>query len=146
MSNVNTTVARIEEILASHGMVLVNEAKVSTGEYPFLGQKQVKAVLEADYDLQEQVIVLMHQLQTEQEQSKRDTEVRNKVGFMSSHAWHGSRIAEALQAGAILEHDDIARVSKMAVVYSKQMAVQLRRLALVRDPKLAGLAAQFSAN
>jgi hypothetical protein len=59
---------------------------------------------------------------------------------------HPGRIAEALQAGAILEQEDIERVSKIAKVYSKQLSVQLRRLALVRDPKLAGLAAQFSAN
>jgi hypothetical protein len=143
--SVNQLVSSIEEVLSGHGLQLVNASKVATGEYPFLSQKAIKPVLEQDFALQTLAVQLLHALQTEDEQLKRDTKERNRCGFMSSDAWHGSRIAEALNAGALLSDEDTARVSKIACKYSKQMSVQLRRLAIMRDPKLAGLAAVFSA-
>lgn len=146
MSKVNQLVSSLEVAFQSHGLQLVNQSKVATGEYPFLGQKAIKTVLDADADVQRLTVELLYQLQTEDEQAKRDTKERNKCGFMSSDAWHGSRIAQALEAGAMLNDEDEARVPKIACKYSKQLSVQLRRLALVRDPKLAGLAAVFSAS
>jgi hypothetical protein len=146
MSNVNALVSQLEEAFAAHGLQLVNQSKVATGEYPFIGQKAVKPVLESDSLVQSLTLQLLYQLQTEDEQATRDTKVKNKCGFMSSDAWHGSRIAQALEQGAMLTDEDQARLGKIASKYSKQLSVQLRRLALVRDPKLAGLAAVFSAS
>ena len=143
--SVNTTVAAIELTLEAHGLSLVNHSKVATGEYPFLSQKAIKPLLETSLPLQMLAIQLLHDLQTEDEQAKRDTKERNRCGFMSSDAWHGSRIAEMLNADAMLDGDDLARVPRIASKYSKQLSVQLRRLAIMRDPKLAGLAAVFSA-
>lgn len=143
--SVNQLVSSIEDVLSNHGLSLVNEGKVATGEYPFLSQKAIKPVLEGSFALQLLTVQLLHALQTEDEQLKRDTRDRNKVGFMSSDAWHGSRIAEAVSAGALLADEDSARVPRIACKYSKQLSVQLRRLAIMRDAKLAGLAAVFSA-
>ena len=113
--------------------------------YPFVGQKAVKAALESNEELQLLTVQLMHALQTEEEQKARDTEVRNKCGFMSSDAWHGSRIAETLAQGGELSLEDADRIPKIACKYSKQLTTQLRRFAMIDDPKLAAYAAVFSA-
>ncbi len=113
--------------------------------YPFVGQKAVKAALESNEELQLLTVQLMHALQTEEEQKARDTEVRNKCGFMSSDAWHGSRIAETLSQGGELSLEDADRIPKIACKYSKQLTTQLRRFAMIDDPKLAAYAAVFSA-
>ena len=146
MSNVNSLVSQLETAFEAHGLQLVNQSKVATGEYPFLGQKAIKTVLDLDSTVQRLTVELLYQLQTESEQSARDTKERNKCGFMSSDAWHGSRIAQMLEAGAMLGDEDEARIPKIACKYSKQLSVQLRRLAILRDARLAGLAAVFSAN
>lgn len=112
--------------------------------YPFIGEKAVRAALKEDYDLQELVVQMLFHLQTEAEQAKRDTETKNRCGFMSSDAFHGTRIAEALVHGECLEHEDIERVGRIATKYAKQTTVQLRRVAMQRDPRLASYAAVFS--
>lgn len=112
--------------------------------YPFVGQKAVKAVLEANEDIQLLTIRLLHALQTEAEQARRDTEVRNKAGFMSSDAYNGSRIAETLASGGELSYEDLERVPRIATKYSKQLTTQLRLHAMIADPKLAAYASVFS--
>lgn len=112
--------------------------------YPFIGEKSVRVALQADYDLQELVVQMLWHLQTAAEQASRDTESKNRAGFMSSDAWHGSRIAEILSQGGCLEHEDIERVGRIASKYAKQTTVQLRRVAMQQDPRLASYAAIFS--
>lgn len=112
--------------------------------YPFIGVKSVKSRLEADPEVQKATLVMLHFLQTESEQAKRDTEVKNLRGFMSSDAWHGSRIAERLIAGMEIAAEDEARIVKIASKYSKQLSVQLRRMAMVENPALASYAQLFS--
>ena len=112
--------------------------------YPFIGEKAVRKALQEDYDLQELVVCMLFHLQTQSEQDTRDTKEKNKAGFMSSDAWHGTRIAQKLVLGEILEHDEIERVQKISVKYAKQTTVQLRRVAMLEDPKLASYAAVFS--
>lgn len=112
--------------------------------YPFIGEKTVRAALQEDYDLQEAVVCMLYFLQTDAEQKARDTETKNRAGFMSSDAWHGSRIAESLTRGDCLEHEDIERVARIASKYAKQTTVQLRRIAMQQDPRLASYAAIFS--
>jgi hypothetical protein len=114
--------------------------------FPFVGVKTVKAKLEASFDLQKAVVCLMHHLQTEAEQNKRDTETRNKAGFMSSDAHSGSLLAEILEiyANYPLTEAESAKIVKIGSKYSKQLSIQLRRIAMISDPKLAAYAATFS--
>lgn len=136
-TNVNALVARIAEIIPP--------VVAQPPAYPFVGAKRVKEVLASNEEVQLLTIRLLHALQTESEQLARDTEVRNKAGFMSSDAWHGSRIAEVLGAGGELSIEDLERIPKIASKYSKQLTTQLRRFAMIDDPKLAAYAAVFSA-
>ncbi len=112
--------------------------------YPFIGEKTVRKALTEDYDLQEAVVCMLYFLQTESEQARRDTESKNKCGFMSSDAFNGTRIAETLIQDGVLSVEDCDRVPKIAMKYARQTTVQLRRMAMVNDPKLASYAAVFS--
>jgi len=112
--------------------------------YPFVGTKAVKRVLESDATFRLLTISLMWHLQTASEQAKRDTETLNKAGFMSSDAFVGSKLAEKLAAGVVLEGDELARADKIATKYSRQVCAQLRRVAMVADAKLASYAGTFS--
>ena len=136
LSSINTTMAflssKIEAVVAAPPM------------YPFVGVKAVKAKLEADPEIQKAVVCMLFHLQTEAEQAKRDTEVKNRCGFMSSDAWHGSRLAERLINEMGLTADDEAKIAKIATKYSKQLSVQLRRMAMIANPALAAYAVTFS--
>jgi hypothetical protein len=146
MSSVNSVVAAMVGILESdHGISLVNEAKVRSGEFPFPGVKAIKAALEQNDSLAIMTVVLMNHLQTEFEQQVRDTKDKNRVGFMSSQAKNGTRLAEMIDAGIDLEGKDLELALKIGRTYSKQVSVQLRRYAIVLNPLLSGLAAVFSA-
>ena len=123
----------------------INPVVAAPPAYPFVGVKAVKAVLTSTPEVQRATLCMLWHLQTETEQAKRDTEVRNKAGFMSSDAWHGSRIAERLACGMDITAEDEARIEKIASKYSKQLSVQLRRQAMVENPALAAYAVVFSA-
>ena len=112
--------------------------------YPFVGAKAVKAKLESSREARELAFVTLFHLQTEFEQEKQETKDRNKRGFMSSHAWHGSRIAKAMIAGETLSDEDSARIDEYAVRYSKQMTAALRSQAIADEPELGVTARQFS--
>ena len=123
----------------------INPVVAAPPAYPFVGVKAVKAELERNPEIQKAVVCMLWHLQTETEQAKRDTEVRNKAGFMSSDAWHGSRIAERLANGMELTGEDEAKIAAIACKYSKQLSIQLRRQAMVENPALAAYAVVFSA-
>lgn len=115
--------------------------------YPFVGKKRVKHLLEEDEELRIVAFITLYHLQTEDEQAARDTKHRNRRGFMSSHAWHGSRIAmELIEAEGrldALDPEDVDRVNKYAVSYSKQMANALRSYAIKQEPELGVSAGAF---
>jgi hypothetical protein len=112
--------------------------------YPFVGVKAVKARLEADPVVQEATVVMLYFLQTQDEQQAKDTHHKNKAGFMSSDAFTGTRLAEKLVNGLELEADEEDRVARIATKYSKQLSIQLRRVAMEQDPRLAAYAVTFS--
>lgn len=112
--------------------------------YPFIGAKTVKARLENDSEVRRVAFMTLFHLQTEHEQAVGDTKDRNKRGFMSSHAWHGARIAKAVLAGETLSSEDEAKIDEYAVRYSKQMAAALRSHAIAEEPELGVTARQFS--
>lgn len=121
----------------------INPVVAAPPAYPFVGEGRVKAALKSSPELQLATCALMYHLQTGHEQSRRDTEVRNKAGFMSSDAWHGTRIGELLASGQDISEEDRAWTARCEK-YSKQLTVQLRLLAMSADPKLAGYAGLFS--
>lgn len=119
-------------------------------QYPFIGKGAVKKILAEESPRGERVrtivVALMVHLQTEDEQTARDTKHKNKRGLMSSHAWHGTRIGRALAEGtplSALEPEDQDRVSKYGRVYSKQVAAALRAHAVACEPELGISAGAF---
>ncbi len=116
--------------------------KTSNG-YPFQTKREIKERIQADPDFAQECLLVIYQRQTDDEVAAKDTKWKNKMGFMSSHAVHGTRIAEAVLAGDWIEDEDRARIAAMAVRYSKQLAAHFRQISLRNNPELAGQAAKF---
>lgn len=112
--------------------------------YPFVGVKAVKARLEADPTVQQATIAMLYFLQTDDEQQAKDTHHKNRAGFMSSDAHTGTKLAEKLILGLELSPDEEDRMARIATKYSKQLSVQLRRVAMEQDARLAAYAVTFS--
>lgn len=119
------------------------KAKKEPRSYPFLTKAQIAASIEADFSFACNVICILHDRQTTFEQEQKTTLNKNRRGFMSSHAVHGSRIAELLKKGEALSPEDQDRVAEIAPRYTKQMAEHFRNEAIAADPTLAEKAACF---
>jgi hypothetical protein len=113
--------------------------------YPFLTRAQVQERL-TDPTFRHTAMVMLFQKQTEHEQATSTTVLKNRVGFMSSHAVHGTRIAKALLAGETLSDEDEGRVCSIAPRYSRQIALFMRQDAIVANPELKAVAGIFSAD
>jgi hypothetical protein len=113
--------------------------------YPFMTKATIVAKLADSETFRNQAMIILLNLQTAHEQSVNETIVKNRQGFMSSHAVHGTRIAKALVQGAELSDEDRARVSSIAPRYSRQLAVHFRAQAIAERPELAAVAGIFSA-
>jgi hypothetical protein len=114
--------------------------------YPFVTKAQIKAQLETDAEYRHQAMVILFTLQTEYEQQTSTTLNKNRQGFMSSHAVHGTRIARLIKAGEPLSAEDEARVDAIAPRYSRQLAVFWRAKEIADNPALKAVAALFSAD
>ena len=110
--------------------------------YPFMTKNQIKERLSADPTFRCQAMVILYTLQTAFEQSTESTLNRNRQGFMSSHAVHGSRVAKKIKAGEQLSSEDWDRVNTIAPRYSRQLACYLRAQAVADQPAHAGGADQ----
>lgn len=110
--------------------------------YPFVTKAQIAASLQ-DYGVACAAMVVLFERQTAFEQETSSTLNKNRRGFMSSHAVHGTRIARALKAGEALPEEDVARVLAIAPRYTRQLAEHFREAALAADPELAEKAACF---
>jgi hypothetical protein len=113
--------------------------------YPFTSKSTIKARLEADPEYRKQAIVTLFQKQTEWEQAAKATRDRNRVGFMSSHAVHGSKIALKLIAGEALSEEEVSKMDSIVTHYSKQLARFAREDAVRENPALEAVARLFSA-
>lgn len=111
--------------------------------YPFLTKAQIGARIESDFGFACEVIGILYQRQTQHEQDTKSTLSKNRRGFMSSHAVHGSRIAQLLASGSPLNDEDKARVAEIAPRYTKQMADHFRAEAIRENPELEAQAACF---
>jgi hypothetical protein len=144
MNNETTTQAAETTTQATEAKpAKAKKAKKEPRNYPFLTKAQILDRIQNDFSFACQVICILHDRQTEWEQENKATLDRNRRGFMSSHAVHGSRIAVALKNGEILSPEDQVRVDEMAPRYTKQMAGHFREEAIKADPTLAEKAACF---
>lgn len=115
----------------------------NTNQYPFTTKKDIAAQLATDPEACKKALVVLFNRQTSHEQDTASTLSRNRAGFMSSHAVHGTRLAKAIIAGEDLSDEDLARCQTIAPRYSKQLAAQARREALEANPDLAAAGAVF---
>jgi hypothetical protein len=118
----------------------------TTNNYPFTTKSSIKSQLDTSPEYRREVMVLLYQLQTYHEKSTNSTLVRNRVGFMSSHAVNGSKIAKKLLAGETLTDEETAKMDAIAPRYSRQLAVHYRTEMMAKNPELARIAKLFSAN
>ncbi len=117
--------------------------KPAPRNYPFMTKAQISAKIEADFGFACQAIEILYDRQTKHEQDTKSTLNKNRRGFMSSHAVHGSRIAQLIRSGAVLEDADKDRVMEIAPRYTKQLAEHFRSAAIEANPALAEQAACF---
>jgi len=116
--------------------------------YPFLTKREIKERATTDYGFACDCLMVIFARQTDDEVVDKETRWKNRIGFMSSHAVHGTRIAQLLLNGERLEDEDEERVWAMAPRYSKQLADHFRRIALKKahaegDQALIDQAAKF---
>jgi len=111
--------------------------------YPFRSKAQILAQLASDPAFQLSCLVILFNRQTAYEQTSETTLNRNRAGFMSSHAVHGSRIAKKHLAGEELTAEDLGRVEAIVSRYSTQLAKHFRNEAVAANPELAKVGAVF---
>lgn len=105
-----------------------------TNSYCFVTKAQVKArIEEGEPSFLLTCLAILYRRQTEDEQMTKDTKYKNKRGFMSSHAVHGTRIAESVaqyddpdEAWASLSEADRGRVEAIVPRYVKQLTGHFR--------------------
>jgi hypothetical protein len=145
-STIEFLASKIETVICRNGK-----------NYPFVGEKGVRAHLSSSQELKVANAFLMYFLQTESEQAKRSTEDKNRRGLMSSHAKTCSAVITALQNGIPEEELEIelradgfefsdvsAYLTHIGGRYAKQLSVVLRDHAISKEPELAACAALFS--
>ena len=120
-----------------------NTTPVSTNNYPFTTKAQIKANLDSSFDARCAALVTIFKHQTPLEQGVSKTLSSNRVGFMSSHAVNGSKLATKIMTGEELDNTEVELVNKIAPRYSRQLAVLERNAALAANPELAEAASVF---
>jgi hypothetical protein len=114
--------------------------------YPFVTKSSLKARLASEPLFRHQTMVILLALQTQHEQDTSTTLNKNRQGFMSSHAVHGTRIAKAIKAGEPISAEDEDRIDAIAPRYTRQLAVYFRAKAIAENPALQAVAKMFSAS
>jgi len=115
----------------------------SANLYPFVTKAQLKARLESEPAFRREAMTILLALQTEGEQATEQTIVKNRQGFMSSHAVNGTRIAKKIRAGEEITAEDEILIDKIAPAYSRQLSVYYRAKALAEQPALRAIASVF---
>ena len=98
----------------------------SSNTYPFQTKAQIKArIAESDAFVCECVQILQAR-QTASEQETGTTSVKNRAGWMSSHAVPMGKLAAKLTAGEDLTADEVSKSRDAVGHYSKQLAAAFR--------------------
>ncbi len=122
------------------------EATTKTAtSYPFASKAQIKARLEEEPQYRYEAMVLLFTMQTQYEQETAKTRSKNRIGFMSSHSVHGTRIAKLIIASEPIDMEDEVRILQIAPRYSRQLAAHLRAQEIAAKPELQEIARIFSA-
>ena len=116
------------------------KAKVS---YPFETKAQIAAKIAASDEYTVAALCQLHPWQTAHEQETKTTEIKNRRGFMSSHAVNGSKLAEKTKSGEGFTVEEMDKARSIVCRYTRQLAVASREDALAADPSLAATAAIF---
>jgi len=111
--------------------------------YPFESKGSILARVAASDSFMLQCLCQLHSWQTEHEQATKSTVVRNRRGFMSSHAVNGSKLAEKALSGETLTSEEMDKARSITVRYGKQLAAGCREAAIAASPELARTAAIF---
>ena len=136
----------MENTTNANATIEATSATKTANSYPFMTKAALKERLTTDTRFALSCCVIMQQRQTEYEQAKETTIVRNRQGWMSSHAVWGGRVARAVAAAddaLEIDADLINRGCEMISHYSKQLAEHFRNEKLAADPALAAKTACF---
>lgn len=82
----------------------------------------LKVQLANDASAVEKAMVLLAQRQTEGELESKETIIKNRQGFSSSNAHHGTIYAQLVAAGGKLEGEHLERAIKIATFHARQLA------------------------
>ena len=115
----------------------------NTKQYPFETKAQIAAKIATSDEYMLQGLCQLHTWQTQHERETKTTAVKNRRGFMSSHAVNGSKLAEKVKGGEQLNEEDMAKARSIVASYTRQLAVASREEALAANPDLAATAAIF---
>lgn len=115
----------------------------TNNKYPFTTKAQIKARLDSDADYALQALVTLYDHQTPHEQETLSTQFKNRVGFMSSHAVVGSKLAVKIKSGETLTDEEHFKALSIISRYSRQLAQIERNRALEANPNLAQESACF---
>lgn len=113
--------------------------------YPFRSKASILESVRTDDSACVEALSILYQRQTDTEQDKGQTQVRNRAGFMSSHAVRGTALARK-QASEGLTPDELAEARTIVLRYGKQLAAHYRKQVIEQDANLSELAKLFSAN
>lgn len=151
-----TTCTDLNTTLSALAAVIPPVVNRDGRQYPFIGEKGVRRVLEDREDVRVANAILMYHLQTEFEQATKETKDKNRRGLMSSHAATATKVIEGLLAGAPLDEEGVykadgfkfqgaqAYLTHIGGRYAKQLSVSLRVWAIQQEPELGVTAAMFS--
>ncbi len=117
----------------------------SVRSYPFITKSQIVARLATDNEFVVECLGVMLSRQTGYEQEQKTTVVRNRAGFMSSHAKKGTALGIKAQGEGLTE-EEIGESRELVSRYTKQLAAHFRAQAIATDPSLAEAARVFSAD
>jgi len=102
---------------------------------PGFSKKAIAARIVEEDSFMLACLLILNARQTDVEQARRETIVKNRRGFMSSHAVNGTALAEVLAKTGALPNDDsfkgkpissLEMARSLVVRYSKQLAEHFR--------------------
>ncbi len=140
--NIETTTETVETVKATKTKKAKREPKP---QYPFRSKSSIKEDIETSDSFMLSCLQIMLDRQTDFEQESKSTVVKNRRGFMSSHAVVGTALAvKATTEGLNAEETDKAR--SIVLRYTKQLAEHFRAADIAANPELKAVAAMFSAD
>jgi len=113
--------------------------------YPFLSKAQIKARILSDDQFVLECARVMQSRQTAHEAATETTLLRNRQGWMSSHAVRGGRLVKKSSEEG-LDSEEFSVLREVVSHYGKQLASHFRQAAIAADPALKEIASVFSAD